>query len=86
MRFEICCIFKPGFSVILVMTGTEIKIFKKLAVASRYNFLKCSLFHVFLFDILGISVKIGAHTVYEVVKCITCLYFHVNIRNFSTAK
>ena len=44
------------------------------------------MFHVFLFDILGISVKIGAHTVYEVVKRMTFLYFHVNIRNFSTAK
>ena len=27
MRFKICCIFKPGFSVILVMTGKEMKIF-----------------------------------------------------------
>jgi hypothetical protein len=35
-------------------------------------------FHVFLFDILGISVKIGTHTVYKVImKYMTCLYFHV---------
>jgi hypothetical protein len=29
---------------------------------------------------LGISVKIGARTAYEVIKFMTCLYFHVNIR------
>jgi hypothetical protein len=29
MRFKICCIFKPGFSVILVMTGKEMEIFLK---------------------------------------------------------
>jgi hypothetical protein len=40
---------------------------------------KISPFHVFLFDILGISVKIGAHTISKLIKCMTCLYFHVNI-------
>ena len=36
--------------------------------------LKCALCHIFLFDILRISVKIGAHIVYKVVKWKTCLY------------
>jgi hypothetical protein len=29
-------------------------------------------FDVFLFDILGISGKIGAHTVYEIIKWMNC--------------
>ncbi len=39
----------------------------------------------FLFDILSISGKIGAHTVYKM-HDFASMYFHGNIYNVSTAK